>query len=225
MYWFPLWDFKQVISLFSSIRNIPVITLNWEWRSFAFIFLIPHLFTEVGRRHGRDCEICAFSRVRCGKGAHRTIRRCPPALHASAQAHPGEPVLRGGHSGGRPGTPREAGSGSGLCSIWSQLSCDEVQSALFPPFAWILPVPLGPSVLLNYFEQLFHLLIERNVALMLKACTITLTSNSESQMLAFNSYKNVSLKKTTRSTAQNKRVKWGHSTLERASVRASETSV
>lgn len=106
MYWFHLWDFKQAISLFSSIRNIPVKLLNWEWRSFAFIFLIPHLFTEVGRRHGRDCEICAFSRVRCWKGAHRTIsRRCPPPLHASVQAQPGEPVLSGGPQLGVAGCP------------------------------------------------------------------------------------------------------------------------
>lgn len=189
MYWFHLWDFKQVISLFSSIRNIPVIILNCEWRSFAFIFLIPHLFTEVGRRHGRDCEICAFSRVRCWKGAHRTISgRWPPPLPASVQAQPGEPVL-GGATAGDSTVPLEkvalAAAGSAASGHSSQR--DEVQSALFPPFAWILPVPLEPSVLLGYFEQLFNLLIERNVALTLKACTITLTSNSESQVVAFNS--------------------------------------
>ena len=123
MYWFHLWDFKQVISLFSSIRNIPVIILNWEWRSFAFIFLIPHLFTEVGRRHGRDCEICAFSRVRCWKGAHRTIGGRWPHPCLPQCRHSLGSLSLGGHGWGQQGTPREGGSGSSrLCSIWSQLS-------------------------------------------------------------------------------------------------------
>lgn len=158
MYWFHLWDFKQVISLFSSIRNIPVILLNWEWRSFAFIFLIPHLFTEVGRRHGRDCEICAFSRVRCWKGAHRTIgRRCPPPLHASVQAQPGEPVLSGGATAGGGRVPLKkvalAAAGSAAAGHNSQVTkCKVLSSHLSPEFFLCLWDQVSSSAILsNYF--------------------------------------------------------------------------
>lgn len=146
MYWFHLWDFKQVISLFSSVRNILVIILNWEWRSFAFIFLIPHLFTEVGRRHGRDCEIWAFSRVRYGKGAHRTIsRRCPPALHASVQAQPGEPVLRGGPQLGTAGDPSRRW-------LWQQGSAASVHNSPVTKCK-VLSSHLSPEFFLCLWDQ------------------------------------------------------------------------
>lgn len=61
------------------------------------------------------------------------------------------------------------------------------QSALFLASAWVPSVSLGESLLLSQFKQLFHLFIERNSALTLMACTITLTSNSDSHMVAFNS--------------------------------------
>lgn len=56
----------------------------------------------------------------------------------------------------------------------------------------VLFLSLVPHVLLClrdkvscHFKQLFHLSTERNIALTLMACTITLAPNSDSQMVGF----------------------------------------
>lgn len=48
------------------------------------------------------------------------------------------------------------------------------------------PLHLVLHVLLSDFKQLFHLFIDKDIVL-LRACTITLISNADSQVVAFNS--------------------------------------
>lgn len=122
------------------------------------LFFNLHLFTEVGRRHGRDCEhLCFLTKSDAGRGTQNHQQKMSPTLACLSAGTAWWACPQWGPTAGWPSAPARSKRlvVSASCSSWSQLSSTKCKVPLptFSPEFFLCLWDQVPSsaILSNYF--------------------------------------------------------------------------